>query len=362
MTPLDYYRKQCISGAISEDKEQLIALTSMQRIYQDLVNEQKKRFGWTRLLHKTKLVHGLYLWGGVGVGKTFMMDCFYHCLPFPQKLRMHFHQFMHRIHQELKHHQGDKDPLQVIASELAKETVVICFDEFYVSDITDASILGRLLEALFKRGVCLVATSNTAPDDLYKNGLQRLRFLPAIALIKKNTEVLHIPTTVDYRLQYLTEAGVFYTPLDQAAAEHMQKSFAVFAEGSFVEETPIALYGRSINVKKRTPRIIWFDFHDICSIPRSQNDYLALAEQYHTVFISDIPEILPESKDTICLFIKLVDVFYDAKVRLVISAAQPIPELYNQGAMVVEYMRTHSRLMEMQSTDYFMGDITKDFS
>lgn len=362
MTPLDYYRQQCINGAISDDPEQLRVLEHLAPIYSALIHEHQKRFGWMRRLHRAKLIHGLYLWGGVGVGKTFMMDCFYHCLPFSQKLRMHFHVFMQRIHDDLQKHQGDKDPLRLIANELAKEALVICFDEFYVSDIADASILARLLDALFKKGVCLVATSNTAPDDLYKNGLQRLRFLPAIDLIKKHTDVLHIPSTIDYRLRYLSQAGVFYTPLDDVAAENMEKTFCILAEGSQIERTPIILHGRSINVKKRTEKSIWFDFHEICSVPRSQHDYLALAAQYRTVFISDIPEISAEAKDTICLFISLVDVFYDARTRLVISAASSVPELYNQGFKIIEYMRTHSRLLEMQSTGYFIGEANQDFS
>lgn len=361
MTPIDYYQELCKKGAISQDEQQLQALQSMQRVYLDLLAEHKKRSGFLHVFHKNTLIKGLYLWGSVGVGKTFLMDCFYQCLPFKEKLRMHFHQFMHRIHEDLKKHQGDTDPLPLIAADIAKEVMVICFDEFYVSDITDASILGRLFKSLFDHGVCLITTSNTAPDDLYKNGLQRLRFLPTIDLLKKDTEVIHVPTKIDYRLRHLSEAGVFYTPLNQAAKDNMQKTFAVLAKDNPVESTPIMINGREINVVKRTSEIVWFDFHDICHIPRCQNDYLSIVDQYHTIFISDIPEIAPEANDTICLFINLVDVLYDARTRLVISAAQPVAELYNQGYKILEYRRTHSRLLEMQSTDYFMGDLSNDF-
>ena len=353
MTPIDYYHEQCNQAVISADPLQLVALQQLQKVYDELVPEQKKRSGLFNLFYKKKLIKGVYLWGSVGIGKTFLMDCFYHSLPFEQKLRMHFHQFMQRIHEQLKKHQGEVDPLQAIAADLAKENWVICFDEFFVSDIADAMLLGRLLKALFEQGVTLVATSNTQPDDLYKNGLQRLQFLPAIALIKKNTDVVHITSVIDYRLRYLQAAGVFYTPLNQLAEENMQKTFKLLTHGQPTEESTLFINDRQVHYKKRTDNIIWFDFADICHIPRSQQDYLVIAEQYHTVFISDIPVIPEEARDVIVLFIKMVDVFYDAHVRLVISAAASVSELYVQGHMISEYTRTRSRLLEMQSMDYF---------
>ena len=223
MTPMDYYHEQSQKGLIVEDPQQLAALQHLQSVFDHLIEEHKKRSSFISFLRKPHLVKGLYLWGGVGIGKTFLMDCFYHTLPFPNKLRMHFHQFMQRVHNSLTQHQGEKDPLQVIAKELARETLVLCFDEFYVSDITDAMLLGRLLKALFEQGVCLVTTSNVAPDDLYKNGLQRLQFLPAIAMIKADTDVVNIASTMDYRLRHLKEAGVFYTPLDDTARQNKWK-------------------------------------------------------------------------------------------------------------------------------------------
>lgn len=356
MTPIDHYNASVAKGLIQSDEEQLRALYGLQKVYDDLIREHKKRFGIMRLFHKNQLVKGVYLWGGVGIGKTFIMDCFYQSLPFKQKIRMHFHMFMQRVHDDLKKHQGETDPLQAIASELASQTLVICFDEFYVSDIADAMILGRLFKALFSKGVCLVTTSNIEPDNLYKNGLQRLQFLPAIALIKAHTDTLHITSRVDYRLRHLKEAGVFYTPLGQDADEKMQKAFDKLTSGQDIQTSPIMINGRSIPIKKRAHHVIWFDFNDICRIPRSQHDYLSIADQYKTVFISDIP-IIPESaRDTICLFVSLVDVLYDAKVKLVLSAAESVPELYCRGHMVLEYARTHSRLVEMQSKDYFIGE------
>jgi cell division protein ZapE len=281
------------------------------------------------------------------------MDCFFKNLPFPEKMRMHFYQFMQLVHTELTKHQGEKDPLYIIAKELSKNTMVLCFDELFVSDITDAMLLGRLFKYLYAKGVSLITTSNVAPDDLYKNGLQRSQFLPAIALLKLNTEVINMPSAIDYRLRHLKEAGVFYTPLDEIAAANMEKSFSVLTEGLPVTTAPIIIHERAIAIKKQAGNVIWFHFSDICSVPRSQSDYLAIAEKYRTVFISDIPIIPVAAKDIICLFISLVDVFYDARIRLVFSAAESVAELYDRGYMELEYARTHSRLLEMQSEDYW---------
>lgn len=356
MTPLEFYNNECLKGTILPDEEQNIAIHYLQNIYDKLIEEHTKRLSWQKLFRKPALIEGAYLWGGVGIGKTFLMDCFYSCLPFSHKMRMHFFQFMQRVHHDLTVHQGKSDPLNIIAKELAKETIVICFDEFLVWDITDAMLLGKLLEALFANGVTLIATSNTAPENLYKNGLQRSRFLPAIGLLKKNLKIIHLSTLIDYRLRHLAEAGVFYTPLDSKAAENMQKTFDLFAGNERVDELPIIVNGRTIKINKKTNNIIWFDFLDICSIPRSQNDYLSIAERYKTIFISDIPAFDANSTDRIYLFIALVDVFYDAHVQLVISAAEELSELYKKGCMVLEYARTHSRLLEMQSKDYFMNE------
>jgi cell division protein ZapE len=217
-------------------------------------------------------------------------------------------------------------------------------------------LLGRLFKALFAKGVCLVATSNIEPDDLYKNGLQRLQFLPAIALIKVNTDVVHITSQMDYRLRHLKEAGVFYTPLGPSSDEKMEKTFDLFTLGSKIETSPININGRLIRIKKQANHVVWFEFKDICTIPRSQHDYLEIANLYKTVFISDIPIISENESDTIRLFVNLIDVLYDAKVKLVISAAESVPELYSRGHMILEYARTHSRLIEMQSKEYFAGE------
>lgn len=356
MTPLDYYRQQCKENVIFEDPQQLSALENLQRVYNNLITENQRRSSLFSFLRKPKLIEGIYLWGGVGIGKTLLMDCFYKCLPFQNKMRMHFHQFMRLIHNELVKYQGKSDPLQLVASDIASKAIVLCFDELFVSDITDAMLLGKLFEALFNRGVCLIATSNAQPDDLYKHGLQRSQFLPAIELLKKNTKVIHIPTVIDYRLRHLKEAGVFYTPLNEESAENMEKTFGILTEGQTISTDPIQIFDRPIKIKKQAGNAVWFEFADICSVPRSQKDYLAISEKYRTVFISNIPIIEANAKDMICLFISLVDVFYDAGVRLVISAAEPVQDIYSRGYMIVEYTRTNSRLLEMQSMDYFAGE------
>lgn len=357
MTPLHYYQEQCKLGLIVEDQNQLIAMRHLDEIYQQLLHEQAARAKFLAFLRKPKTVQGLYMWGGVGIGKTFMMDCFYGCLPFSEKMRMHFHQFMKFIHAELKVHQGEKDPLIHIADQLAKKTLVLCFDEFFVTDITDAMILGRLLRELIARGVCLIATSNAMPDDLYKNGLQRQQFIPAIKMLKEVTTIIHLPTSIDYRLRHLKDAGVFHAPNNDETHATMEKSFSILAQGKISDNHPIEICGRLIPIKKQANNIVWFDFNVICGVPRSQLDYLAIAEKYKTVFISGIPVIPPNARDTISLFIRLVDVFYDMRVRLVCSAATSVSEIYSEGYMLSDYTRTRSRLSEMQSEDYFVDGL-----
>lgn len=357
MTPIEYYNEQIRQENIVTDDEQLNVLQIMQEIHTDLINENKARSRIFSLLRKPQLVQGLYLWGGVGIGKTFLMDCFYQTLPFTQKMRVHFHQFMQFIHQQLKHHQGKKNPLIYIANDIAKRTQVLCFDEFFVNDIADAMILARLLKALFSAGVCMVTTSNAAPDDLYKNGLQRKLFLPAIAMLKEHLRVLHVPTTIDYRLRHLKHAGVFYHPNDFVAAENMEKCFTLLAGDQSISHSPIEICERYIPIEKQTSEIVWFDFNTICSVPRSQQDYLAIAEKYHTVFISNIPTIPPHARDKITLFIRLIDVLYDKRTRVVISAATSVDQLYQHGTLINDFARTRSRLLEMQSENYFRGDL-----
>ena len=251
MTPLEYYQKQCSDGVILPDQEQLRVMHLLEKIYTALLNESHARKSIFSFFRKPHLIKGMYLWGSVGIGKTFMMDCFYNSLPFPQKKRMHFHQFMQMVHQELKKQQGKKDPLPIIAKQIARNTLLLCFDELFVSDITDAMLIARLFKALFAEGVSLVTTSNMSPDDLYKNGLQREQFLPAIALFKEHTQVVHVSSAIDYRLRHLKEAGVFYSPLNEKARQNMEKSFLTLTEGMKISSEPLMILGRAIPVVKK---------------------------------------------------------------------------------------------------------------
>lgn len=353
MTPLNYYLDQCEKDFVVKDDQQLKALGILETIYQHLLKEFSARNKWYNFLRKPQVVKGLYLWGGVGIGKTYVMDCFYHCLPFKQKLRIHFHQFMQWVHLQLKEYQGQPNPLEKIAKALSKKTMILCFDELHVSDIADAMILARLFKALKEYGVSIVTTSNVMPDDLYKKGLQRPLFIPAIELLKEVTTVMHIENNVDYRLQHLSHAGAFYTPLDEIAEENMEKSFMLLNDQQPIQYEPVNILDRKISVVKVSANMIWFDFNVICNVPRSKNDYLEIAKKYKTVFVSNIPSIKADDKNTIRSFIHMIDVFYDAKIRLVCSSANEIGEIYTSGDMIFEFARTRSRLTEMQSEHYF---------
>jgi cell division protein ZapE len=283
---------------------------------------------------------------------------FYDSVPGEAKLRIHFHRFMRRVHHELADLDGVKNPLERVADKIAAEASLICFDEFFVSDITDAMILAGMFEALFDRGVCLVATSNIAPDGLYKDGLQRARFLPAIALINAHTEVLNVDGGVDYRLRTLEQAQLYYTPLDQGADISLMSSFERLApnkEGSEVNievDVPIEIEGRYIQSRYLADDVVWFDFDALCDGPRSQNDYIELAKEFHTVLISDVPQMGRDNEDRARRFINLVDEFYDRKIKLVLSAEVELFNLYASGRLAFEFQRTCSRLQEMQSHDY----------
>lgn len=352
MTPLEYYRDQCNKGLILEDQHQLKVLHELQKIYHDLIAEQNMRSGFVALIRKSRLVKGLYLWGGVGVGKTFLMDCFYQSIPFPNKMRTHFHEFMQYIHLELKKYQGKSDPLSYVATALAKSTSLLCFDEFIVTDIADAMLLGRLLALLFSKRVCVVATSNTLPDDLYKNGLQRKSFLPAIALIKQHTRVVHIPSIMDYRMGFIKKTDLYFTPHDTQAITKMENIFNVLSAHESISNDPLIIHDRSIPVIKHSDAVAWFEYHALCTPPRSQNDYLALVRHYSTILISNIPLLAPEDMNQVTLFIKMIDIFYDHHICLVCSAAGEPNQIYKQGLLLAEFGRTRSRLLEMQSETY----------
>ena len=295
---------------------------------------------------------GLYLWGGVGRGKTFLMDLFFSTLELKKKKRIHFHRMMSEVHRRLGEIRDTEDPLDKVADDIASETRVLCFDEFFVSDIGDAMILGRLLEGLFRRGVSLVATSNSAPRDLYRNGLQRQRFLPAIDALEACTEIVELDGSVDYRLRLFEEAGTYLSPNDDEANRRLAHYFGGIASGNIREEHEIDVLGRPIRTRRSAKGIAWFGFNDICDGPRSQEDYIEIARWYPTVIVSDVPALGNSLNDQARRFIALVDEFYDRKVKLVLSAETAIDALYSGQRLEFEFQRTASRLTEMQTEAY----------
>ncbi|MDH4047306.1 MAG: cell division protein ZapE [Gammaproteobacteria bacterium] len=297
-------------------------------------------------------VRGIYLWGGVGRGKTFLMDLFYSTLTTERKRRMHFHEMMSEIHARLRIHADTEDPADKVAAEIANETSVLCFDEFFVSDIGDAMILGRLLNGLFCRGTVLVATSNTPPDELYADGLQRERFLPAIDLLKKHAQIVHLDTGTDYRLRMLKRAGTYLTPDDADAEKKLEEFFHSSAATASAMNPVLEILGRPVTCRRCTSDVAWFDFSAICDGPRSVNDYIEIARRFQTIIISKVPVLRPEAHNAARRFISLIDEFYDRRVKLVVSAEAPIDRLYQGKKLAFEFRRTASRLTEMQSSGY----------
>lgn len=337
MSPFELYVESVTSGVLEKSPEQELVLHYLADVQQKLNKRKKSR--------------GLYLWGGVGVGKTLIMDFFYQSLTAP-KLRLHFHAFMSRLHQELYQSQGQKNPLTVIGKRMASQYAVICFDEFIVTNVADAMLLAELFKTLFKKGVCLIITANLAPEKLYEQGLQRQRFLPVIDLIQEFTQVWHLNLPQDYRQQVLRQMPVYFTPLGEEAERAMHHAWQSLAANHSCTSEPLTVLDRDIPVLRRSDQAVWFEFNKICGRPRSSQDYLALAEQFSVVMVSHVPYLEKASPDLVVSFIHLVDVLYDARVKLVISAEVPIAELYRQGQWRALFQRTESRLLEMQSYQY----------
>lgn len=354
--PLEVYRARVTRGEIATDAAQARAIEALDRLHRDLMKAAPAR-GWRRKLanlagKKAKPIRGLYLWGSVGRGKTFMMDLFFGSLPFPEKRRQHFHRFMASVHESLKRHRDVEDPLVLVADEIAAETRVICFDEFAVTDIADAMILGTLFAALFERGVTLAATSNIVPEQLYRDGLQRQRFLPTIALLREHTEVIHVDGATDYRLRALERADVYQTPSGASADARLEEFFSEIAPDEGDHGGSIELLGRRIDYRRAADGVIWFDFPQICDGPRSQDDYIELSRLYQTVLVSNVPQFDVTLENQARRFIALVDEFYDRRVKLILSAATPVSEIYRGERLKHDILRTQSRLQEMQSRDY----------
>ena len=357
------YRQHLQERGFRADRAQEAAVEALNDLRQRLMKKPRaSASGANRLLSKlgkrkpVKPEKGLYLWGGVGRGKTWLMDLFFHSLPFEQKRRRHFHRFMYDVHAQLKQLANRESPLEIVADSIAAETRVLCFDEFFVSDIADAMILGTLLEALFKRGVTLGATSNIPPKELYKEGLQRARFLPAIKLLEEHTRVLAVDGGTDYRLRQLTQAGTYIDSAQPEADGRLAALFDDLSDSDPCEGGTVEIEGRAIAVVKESENVIWFEFEALCEGPRSQNDYIEIAREYQSVIVSHVPVLTAQRENAARRFIALIDELYDRHVNLIISAAAPPESLYKGDRLGFEFQRTISRLTEMQSEEYLASE------
>ena len=364
--PLEWYWHFSQRGDFATDSEQLKVLSQLQRLFEELEDYRQYRAGTlnrlvTNLGAGRKPPRGIYIWGAVGRGKSLMMDAFYKVSRHRRKRRVHFHEFMREIHARMRALSGQQDPLDIISTEIARELRLLAFDEFHVSDIADAMILARLLELLIDRGVVLVMTSNYRPDDLYPNGLQRARFLQAIEVLKRDLDVVALGGAVDHRRRLLDDLGVYYTPIGPEADAQLARFYEAMTKATFAENGTIEVGGRSLTFRRRSKGVIWFDFAELFEKARSQVDYLEIASAYHTVLISGVKRMAPAQTDVVRRFTWLVDVFYDQRVKLVLSAEAPPEELIVASEQTAapermvqrEFARTASRLREMQSKDYF---------
>jgi cell division protein ZapE len=351
-TPLARYHAEIERHGWVRDPAQEAIARRLDELHRALVAWRPPRRRLFRRPEPVAPVRGLYLWGDTGRGKTWLVDLFYQCLPFREKTRRHFHRFMADVHDGLRRYREHEDPLGPVADELAARARVVCFDEFFVSDIADAMILGTLLEKLFARGVTLVATSNVPPAELYRDGLQRARFLPAIGQIERHTEVMPVGGETDYRFRLLERAEIYHVPLDDRAEAGLQALFADAAPQDTRNRGPLRVLGRDIPVRCRADGVAWFDFAAICGGPRSQADYIEIARSFHTVLVGGVPQFTVENENEARRFIALVDEFYDRSVKLVLSAAVPTDALYQGRRLRFEFKRTASRLEEMRSKPY----------
>jgi len=350
-SPLIQYRKLASRGEFITDPDQEVVVKALDDVWHALLKQRHPTLMDRLRRSKPKTVRGLYIWGSVGRGKTWLMDLFYENLPVERKQRIHFHRFMQRVHNSLRDLGQVSDPLPRIAAGWAGKCSVLCLDEFFVSDIADAMLLAGLLEPLFHHGVTLVTTSNMAPDGLYEGGLQRAKFIPAIDLIKRNTRVIQLAGHTDFRLRILEQSEIFHYPLDESADRVMTESFnRMTAECELNHDLDIN--GRNFHARRRGDGVIWFEFEELCGKPRGTIDFIEIARAFNTVFLSNMPQLGEEDSDAARRFVNLVDEFYDRNVKLLISADAPIGELYRGRKLEFEYQRTLSRLIEMQSLDY----------
>src|SRR5690554_1246006 len=356
MNVRDYYAQALAERGYRPDTAQEAAIERLQVYYDDWINFKKARSSRLRKMFKRPPVpRGVYLWGGVGRGKSFIMDAFYLTVPVKRKTRLHFHEFMRGVHAELKEVRGQQDPLDEVARRIAKRYRLICFDEFHVSDVADAMILYKLLLRLFEHGTSFVMTSNYEPETLYPDGLHRDRILPAIRLIKERMDILNVDTGTDYRRRSLEEVRMFLTPLSEETTAELKANFDRLADTAPMVPM-LVVENRELSAIALAGSIVWFDFATLCGTARSQNDYLELAGRFHTVILSDVPKMSARQASEARRFTWLIDVFYDHKVKLIMSAECPPEDLYTQGPMANEFHRTVSRIVEMQSREYLESE------
>src|SRR6476661_180385 len=365
MNVQEYYQHALTERGFTSDPAQQAAVDRLQQAYDDWVNYKAQRSSaFKRLINRPDVPQGVYLWGGVGRGKSFLMDSFYSVVPLNRKTRLHFHEFMRDVHRQLDELKGVADPLDTVAKNIAKKYRLICFDEFHVSDVADAMIMYNLLSALFENGVSFVMTSNYDPDKLYPDGLHRDRMLPTIALLKDKLDVMNVDAGIDYRHRALEQVEAYYTPLNAASDHELRDTWAKVADTA--DENPIVhIEQREIRALRHAGGAIWFDFATLCGGPRSQNDYLELASRFHTVILSSVPRMSASMSSEARRFTWLIDVFYDHKVKLIMSAEVPAEELYTEGVLSNEFHRTVSRIIEMQSREYMDAerrDVTESLS
>ena len=358
MGPLEAYQQELKTNGFVDDPAQRLAVQQLQQLSDSLIKHRGTGSNPLTKLVRTILrvehrpIQGLYFWGDVGRGKTWLMNLFHDSLQLDEKLRQHFHHFMQSVHEKLAQIEQQKDPLKVIAQDLADRYRVICLDEFIVTNITDAMLLSGLLDALFKNGVTLVATSNRVPDDLYKNGLQRERFLPAIDLIKQHTRVIHINGETDHRIALLEQHDTYYTPITENTENELAARMVSLAPGHITENSVITVLKRPIQTRMLADEIAWFDYNALCDAPRAAPDYIELARDYHTILLSNVPVMDESLDDKARRFIYLIDELYDRQVKLIISADASPEKLYTGKMLEFAFNRTSSRLIEMRSAEY----------
>ena len=352
MSVLAAYERLLADRGYASDPAQLRAVAELQRCQDEWADYKSLRNNaLTKLLRHPPVPRGVYMYGGVGRGKSFLMDCFFNEVPLVRKTRLHFHEFMREVHRELQELRGTADPLAELGKRIGRRHRLICFDEFHIADVTDAMILHRLLDAMSTHRVSIVTTSNFHPDQLYPNGLHRDRILPAIELLKARMVVISVDNGTDYRRRTLEQVQIYHTPLGEAADRAMEEAFAKLAEAR-LDNPVLMIEHREIHTRKRAGGVVWFDFKTLCGGPRSQNDYLELASQFHTMLLSDVPQMSPRLASEARRFTWLVDVLYDRRVKLIMSAAVAPEELYTDGPLAHEFPRTASRLNEMQSAEF----------